>query len=214
MIQIGATWADLMKAIIEYVKLSPEEIEAATGVSYMTIYNVLNGKTELPSFRTVRRLEEGLGIIIDKRGMTFRTAETEEEINSLIPGAIPSDNEIKIVRNILNKNYLLNPENITGTITMDREVSKYSAVAYRVDNETMGKTICQNDTIVFDTERKISENDVVILLTKVHNVHIARLKVIADKNILLYGENGTPPLIISEKDVECMYKVIRVIKEL
>jgi len=27
MIQIGVTWADLMKAIIEYVKLSPEEIE-------------------------------------------------------------------------------------------------------------------------------------------------------------------------------------------
>lgn len=198
------SWSTFITKIEQDFRISGTELEQKTGIQRSVFYKLRKGITKKPNQQTVKRLEEGLNIKID---------DSDPEKIIYIQNLFSKDielfhipcNQFAMVSQILKPAEVFNNENIIGTITLPYSKKENCFVISNEDKEK----------ILVDMTSEVLPGNLTAARLKNSEQFIRYYRSLPDNYIQLYSKNyKDEPCTIKKDQVECLYKVVMMFKNL
>ena len=201
------SWSKLVNQLIKDFRLSTPEIENLTGVSDAILSHLRNGKTTRPYPATIKKLEEGLNIIIDNsdpENITYKritVAGFEEEVLSQYKYPLLSEIKAGIDDMMLKEH--------TGEFVFFSYKKINGCFALKVVGDSMNGTFNEGDIILIDIEAELTNNCLVAVRLKDGRKMLKRYRDISNGYYLLYSDNPAHPSVtVNASEIEAVYRVV------
>lgn len=198
------SWSSFISKIEQDFRISGIELEEKTGIQRSIFYKLKKGITKKPNQQTVKKLEEGLHIKIDD-GDPDNIIYIQNLFSKDIELFHIPCNEFAMVSQILKPAEIFNNENIIGTITLPYS-KKENCFVISIDDK---------EKILVDMTAALKQGNLTACRLKSSEQFIRHYRSLPENLIQLYSKNyKEEPCTIKKDHVECLYKVVMVIKNL
>lgn len=206
-----------LEGLLKELRLSANGFQEKYNIrSFSTILNKLkNDPDKRLHPETIGKLESALNIKInddDLNKITYRSIDPPREYETL---------ELQVFKfPIISKVFagaspmLFESQNISDHVTLPYE-KKENCFAVRVVGDSMNHIIEEGDTILVDMDKQITNGSIVIARLSDSKQIIKRYRELTDNQVMFYSDNGNyKPIVISKSEIEAIYKVVGIWKQI
>ncbi|MFO7447720.1 MAG: LexA family transcriptional regulator [Ignavibacteriaceae bacterium] len=205
-------WQEFIKQLMHDLRMSGNELAAATGITQPTLNRILNGKTAAPFPATVKQLEGSLHIKIDDRDPNNITYQ---KVNGKEPERIPFEdvitvNEYPVLATVYaGEPGMLEHENFDETTPFAYNKKGHRCFALKVSGKSMDTTLRDGDTVLVDIDVPLSDGCLVAVKLKNGSQYIKRYYDLNYAFVKLTSDNPEYGVrLIDKNDIVACYRVV------
>lgn len=204
-------WQDFIKQLILDFRTSTYELEKVHGIGSATLSKLITGKTLQPNQKTIQALEKALNIIIDDsdpNNITYikRSGEEGGFKNTVALQRFPLFSTI-----YAGAKGMLSHEQALGYISIPYHKTT-DVFALTVSGDSMTGLVEHGDIVLVDTEATLHAGCVVAVRTTTGDQLIKKYAKQGNTVILTSNNNNYTPLLLKQEQIEVIYRVVRIIR--
>ena len=204
-------WQSFLKKLEKDFRISDIELAHRTSVSSKVFYNIKNGATKKPNQVTIKKLEEGLNIKINDSDLN-RIMYSQNLFDGNIELFNLEANEFPVVSQILGED-LFTTQNIIGTISLPYPKKENCFVIIYNEQKVCGQ-LQRGDKLLVDNEADLSEGCLVAVRIKPAHQMIKYYRTLPGDYIQLYSDNIMDSLIIKKDEIDVMYRIVYILRNI
>jgi hypothetical protein len=202
-------WQSFLKKLEKDFRISDIELAHRTSISSKVFYNIKNGVTNKPNQVTIKKIEEGLNIKIDDSDLNKIKYSQNLFDGNIELFNLPA-NEFPVVSQILGED-LFSTQNIIGTISLPYPKKENCFVFIYNEQKACG-LLQKGDKLLIDIEAELSDGCLVATQIKPANQIIKNYRTLPDDYIQLYSDNIMDSSIIKKDEIDLIYRVVYILK--
>ncbi len=202
------TWRELITALMRDFRKSSLDLENETGIPNSIISNLKTGKTKHPQQKTIQKLEDALGIVIEDNGRNqlryYRKSDKNDVKGSVKLEAYP------VSTKLISGEEIMRIDN-AEVAYFEYSKPKESCYVYISQVNVLHGLINEGDKLLIDTTAVLRNGNVAACVLKNETFKIGRYTELEDSIVLISEET---PEVIKRSDIFFIYKVSAIHKPL